>query len=317
VLFRYLSALMIAAFALADPALAQQVDASSGSVSAIVSKLRPGEYVWAPAIAPEGPILLIVNLKTQRAILYRNGVPIGASSVSTGRKGHETPTGIFTILEKQVEHYSSKYDSAPMPYMERLTWFGVALHAGYLPGFPASHGCIRMPAGFAKLLYKLTTLGMTVVIANVPSAPRVAPTPAIVTGAAAEGPSNAAVIWTPEKSPTGPVSIVVSVSDGRALVLRNGVIIGSAPVTVKGSVPGTFAYSLRSIDKDGQHWVRLRLSLSPNTEDVPTDEWQRFVVPDDFRKAVAGIVAAGMTIVVTPDSLRSAAAPATVLESGR
>ena len=109
-------------------------------------------------------MLLVVNVKTQRAVLFRNGVPIGATTISTGRPGYRTPTGAFTILQKQVEHYSSKYDNAPMPYMQRLTWYGVALHAGNLPGYPASHGCIRLPAGFAKLLYGVTRLGTPVVI---------------------------------------------------------------------------------------------------------------------------------------------------------
>ena len=307
------AALLIAA----SPSFVPQVDISSGSVVNIVEKLKPGQYVWAPQIAPDGPMLLIVNLKSQRAVLYRNGVPIGATTISTGRPGRETPTGIFTILQKQIVHHSSKYDNAPMPYMERLTWKGVALHAGHLPGFPASHGCIRMPAGFAKLLYGLTSLGMTVVIANVPAAPRVAPTPSLEWRD--EGTLNGGTFtWTPDKSPAGPVSVIVSASDSHALVLRNGVVIGSAPVTVKADVPGTWAYQLKSIDKDGQHWVRLQLSLpAAHDEQVPREEWQKFVAPEGFKKAVATIAAPGMTIVVTPDSLRSAAAPTTVLESDR
>lgn len=303
--------------AAAGPGEAQQVDVSSGSVVDIVARLKPGEYVWAAEIAPDGPMLLIVNVKSQRAVLYRNGVPIGASTVSTGKPGHTTPTGIFTILQKQVEHYSTKYDSAPMPYMERLTWYGVALHAGHLPGYPASHGCIRMPKGFAKLLYGSTKLGMTVVIADVAAAPRIAPAPTLVSEGADDPASNSPITWNPQKSPSGPVSVVVSASDQRALVLRNGVVIGSAPVTVTGSVTGTWAYELRSIDQGGQHWVRLQLSRTmPPDQQVPTSEWQRFVAPEAFKKAVAAIVEPGMTIVVTPDSLRSAAAPVAVLESG-
>jgi hypothetical protein len=312
---------IIAGVALASasvgPAAAQQVDVSSGSVVQIVAHLKAGQYVWAPKIAPEGPMLLIVNLKTQRAVLYRNGIPIGATTVSTGRSGRETPTGVFTILQKQIEHHSSKYDSAPMPYMERLTWYGVALHAGHLPGYPASHGCIRMPAGFAKLLYGSTRLGMTVVIADVPAAPRVAPTPTIVSEGPADLNSNSAVTWEPQKSPSGPVSVIVSASDRRALVLRNGVVIGAAPVTVKGDVTGTWAYALRNIDVDGQHWVRLQLSRASHSDrQVQSTEWQRFVAPEAFKKAVAEVVAPGMTIVITPDSLRTAAAPVAVLESG-
>jgi hypothetical protein len=299
------------------PAFAQQVDPSSGSVVEIVAHLNPGQYVWVPAIAPEGPMLMIVNLKTQRAVLYRNGVPIGATTVSTGRPSRATPTGIFTILQKQVVHHSSKYDNAPMPYMQRLTWEGVALHAGNLPGYPASHGCIRMPAGFAKLLYGVTSLGMTVVIADVPAAPHVAPAPDILAAGSAETDSKAAFSWNPERAAQGPVSVVVSAADHRALVLRNGTIIGSAPVTVTGPVTGTWAYALRSVDKDGQHWVRLQLSAQSATgQEIDRAEWQRFAAPDAFKKDVASIVAPGMTIVVTADSLRSAAAPTNVLESG-
>lgn len=314
---RSLSLAITLAWVAVGPVHPRQVDVSSGSVVKIVAELKPGEYVWVPEIAPDGPMLLIVNLKSQRAVLYRNGVPIGATTVSTGRPGRDTPTGIFTILQKQVVHHSSKYDSAPMPYMERLTWYGVALHAGHLPGYPASHGCIRMPVGFAKLLYGSTKMGMTVVIANVPAAPRVAPIPAFVTEGPADAISSSAVAWDPQKSPSGPVSVIVSASDRRALVLRNGVVIGSAPVTVKGAVTGTWAYALRSIDSNGQHWVRLQLS-GPHASDeqVSSSEWQRFIAPDAFKKAVAGVVEQGMTIVVTPDSLRTAAAPVTVLESG-
>ena len=307
--------LPIAALAVAAPCTAQQVDIGTGSIAATVVGLKPGQFVWEPKIAPDGPMLLIVNLATQRALLFRNGVPIGASTVSTGRAGYDTPTGVFTILQKEVEHYSRKYDNAPMPYMQRLTWKGVALHAGTLPGRPASHGCIRLPAGFAKKLYGVTRIGMTVVIADRPTTPRVGPTPAVVlqgptTSVAAEG-----VSWQPEKSPEGPVSVIVSAADGKAIVLRNGVIIGSAPVRVAGGVSGTWAYALRSIDAGGQHWTRLELSPESNDDEaVRVDEWQRFSAPEAFKKAVAGIVQPGMTIVVTADSLEPSSS-GTVLES--
>jgi hypothetical protein len=158
---------------------------------------------------------------------------------------------------------------------------------------------------------------MTVVIADTPTAPRVAPTPLLLSSGAAEG-APGRTSWSPEKSPAGPVSVVVSAADRRALVLRNGIVIGSAPVNIGGPVTGTFAYALKSIDAGGQHWVRLQ--LAPGAEQdamVPKTEWQRYDAPEAFRKAVASIVEPGMTIVVTPDSLRSAAAPATVLESGK
>ncbi len=96
--------------------------------------LAPGEFVWNEAIAPEGPMVVIVSLTEQRAYAYRNGIAIGFTTTSTGKPGHATPTGIFTILQKDKDHHSSKYNDAAMPYQERLTWDGVALHAGGLPG---------------------------------------------------------------------------------------------------------------------------------------------------------------------------------------
>ncbi len=125
----------------------------------VAAALKPGEWVWAPELSAEGTALLVVNLASQRAVLFRNGVPIAATTVSSGKEGHETPTGVFTILQKQREHYSNLYDNAPMPNMQRLTWGGIALHAGNLPGYPASHGCVRLPMEFSKLLYDVDLAG--------------------------------------------------------------------------------------------------------------------------------------------------------------
>ena len=314
---------MVAALFLqtAEFASAQQVDISSGSVVGTVKALRPGEYVWAPGIAPKGPTLLIVNLKSQRAVLYRNGVPIGASTVSTGRPGYSTPTGAFTILQKHVEHYSTTYDNAPMPYMQRLTWRGIALHAGQLPGYPASHGCIRLPLGFAKLLYGATRLGMTVVISDEPATPRLAASPDIAQRPVASSAALAGVvIWQPQRSTEGPISIIVSTADRRAVVLRNGIEIGSAPVQVEGPVTGTWAYAFRSVSSSGQQWIRIRLSPGASSDErVPREEWQRFKAPEHFRRAIAQIVEPGTTIIVTADSLAKGATGTalTVLEAGR
>ena len=299
-----------------SPAIAQQVALGTGSVVQTVTKLRPGQYVWASEIAPSGPMLLIVNVATQRAIIFRNGVPIGATTISTGRPGYRTPTGVFTILQKHVEHYSSKYDNAPMPYMQRLTWYGVALHAGTLPGYPASHGCIRLPAGFARLLYGVTRLGMTVVITDRAVTPRIAPTPEIVLNPVPAPTAAAGVVdWHPERSTEGPVSIIVSAADRQAVVLRNGVMIGSGPVSVDGPVSGTWAYTLQRIDAAGQHWTRVELSTQSEQEkQVLAQEWRRFHAPEAFRRSVAAILAPGMTVIVTPDSVRPAGEPLSILE---
>ena len=130
------------------------------------ARLSPGQFVWEPEAASTGPVFLVIDLTRQRVLLYRGGVLIAASTISSGSEGRETPTGVFTILQKEVVHRSRTYDDAPMPYMQRLTAKGVAMHAGNLPGYPASHGCIRLPKDFAKLLYGVTELGTPVMITD-------------------------------------------------------------------------------------------------------------------------------------------------------
>ncbi|SNS66038.1 L,D-transpeptidase catalytic domain [Sphingomonas laterariae] len=277
-----------------------------------VANLKPGQFLWAPDIAPDGPVMVLVSLALQRAYVYRNGVLIGVSTVSTGKKGHETPTGVFTVLQKAKVHHSNLYNNAAMPYMQRLTWDGIAMHAGSLPGYPASHGCIRLPPAFARQLYGVTALGLTVVITENGAVPRVAPTPAMLEAGTGTPPDADAdgVRWTPEKSPTGPISIIISASDRRLVVLRNGKEIGRTPVTIAGEVAGTSAYTLRAIEGTTYHWLQLPLpgqTVAPNTELLP-EERERLRLPEDFRAQLAGILAPGATVVLTGDSLRSGGA---------
>jgi lipoprotein-anchoring transpeptidase ErfK/SrfK len=132
-----------------------------------IAELEPGEFIWKPELAPVGDdTVVVVSLPQQLAHVYRNNVRIGVSTVSTGKPGHETPTGVFPILQKREEHYSNLYDNAPMPFMQRLTWDGIALHAGRIPGHPASHGCVRLPKAFAKQLFGATGHGTIVVVAD-------------------------------------------------------------------------------------------------------------------------------------------------------
>src|ERR1044072_1212557 len=115
---------------------------------------------------PPGPLHIIISIKKQQLTLYAGGVPVAHSPVSTGVPGHPTPQGVFSILEKRIYHESNLYSSAPMPYMQRITWSGVAMHQGVVPGHPASHGCIRLPAAFAKRMWGLTKVGARVIIAQ-------------------------------------------------------------------------------------------------------------------------------------------------------
>lgn len=290
--------LALLAALLTPPSASAEPSLESGSVLAAAERLQPGEYLWAPEIAPQGPVLLVVSLATQRAVIYRNGLPIGITTVSTGRPGHRTPTGVFTVLQRRVEHYSNLYNNAPMPYMQRLTWGGVALHGGDLPGYPASHGCIRLPQAFARLLYGVTHLGMTVVITDRATVPRVAPAEALLRGVPSVAGSPTS--WHPEAARSGPVSIVISVADRRAVVLRNGVVIGTAPVAIDGAIGRTTAYVLGG---EGS-WLRIPLpGQGADAPDAP-ELRGRIHVTEDFRVRVEAILAPGATVVVTPDSLR-------------
>jgi lipoprotein-anchoring transpeptidase ErfK/SrfK/peptidoglycan hydrolase-like protein with peptidoglycan-binding domain len=120
----------------------------------------------------KGPIQIIVSLPNQRVSIYKGGKVIASSRVSTGKLGHRTPSGVFSIIQKHKKHFSNLYDDAPMPFMQRITWSGVALHAGNVSRPYASHGCIRMPYGFAKKLFKRTRMGAHVIVASSPSSPK-------------------------------------------------------------------------------------------------------------------------------------------------
>lgn len=120
--------------------------------------LPAGKFEWANDNST-GRIRVVVDISSQMAYVYRGGTVIGISSVSTGKSGKETPVGIFPILQKHEKHRSSTYNNAPMPYMLRLTWDGVALHAGHNPGYAASHGCVRLPTEFAAKLFAIVSTG--------------------------------------------------------------------------------------------------------------------------------------------------------------
>lgn len=155
----------------AGPAMAADDGTATVTIAQAAAALAPNRFVWAdPQVAAVDPVAqpvtVVVSLPMQRAYVYRGETMIAAASVSTGKDGKDTPVGVFPILQKREVHHSNLYDSAPMPFMQRLTWDGVALHAGKNPGFPDSHGCIRLPAAFAKKLFSITSVGTTVVVTD-------------------------------------------------------------------------------------------------------------------------------------------------------
>lgn len=153
------AAMMVAG---ATPALAS--DDTAVAVEAAAATLAPGRFVWSDPGTAE-PVTVVISLPLQRAFVYRGEALVAATAVSTGTDDKPTPVGIYPILQKAEKHRSNLYD-ASMPYMQRLTWDGIALHAGANPGFPASHGCVRLPTAFARKLFEVTGLGTTVVVTD-------------------------------------------------------------------------------------------------------------------------------------------------------
>ncbi|WP_413060558.1 L,D-transpeptidase family protein [Sphingomonas carotinifaciens] len=152
-----------AALAAVSPAHASE-DATI-AIAQAAAGLAPNKYVWNDPGTPEA-VTVVVSLPEQRAYVYRGSIMVAAATISSGKDGKDTPVGVFPILQKREVHRSNLYNDAPMPFMQRLTWDGVALHAGRNPGFPDSHGCIRLPAGFAKKLFAVTQVGSTVVVTD-------------------------------------------------------------------------------------------------------------------------------------------------------
>lgn len=127
-------------------------------------ELKPGQYLWRDVPAAAGEPRVVIGLNDQLAYLYRGTTLVAVTTISSGKAPKITPTGIFNVLEKKPMHRSRKYDNAPMPFMQRIDQYGIALHAGHNPGVPASHGCVRLPAKFAAKLYKVTSIGTPVLI---------------------------------------------------------------------------------------------------------------------------------------------------------
>lgn len=314
---RLMSLVFLAATPLPTAVVAQTTPVAA--VDGRIERLKPGEYLWAPEIAPAGPVTIVVSLATQKAYAYRNGVAIGVSTVSTGTKGHATPTGVFTVLQKDADHVSNEYKDAAMPFMQRLTWSGIAMHAGNLPGYPASHGCIRMPLGFAKLLFGITKVGITVVVTQDALAPVVVATPSLLKRELAPAQSDESFTWNPRLSSSGPVSIVISGRDRRVVVLRNGVEIGSSAIVLDAPVDRTAAFTLQSTDASGEHWLRLPLPGEPRTGELSAADQAKGHLPEGFRVGLATVLIPGTTLLVTRDTLASAGTgtPVTLIEADR
>jgi hypothetical protein len=279
-----------------------------------IHALEPGEFTWHPERQPYGPVAVIVSLNEQLVHVYRNGVRIAVSTCSTGKPGHSTPTGVFVILQKDRDHRSSTYNNAPMPNTNRLTWDGIALHAGNLPGYPASHGCVRLPLKFSALLFEVTHLGTPVIIADEHHFPMDVAHPGMVLSGYAEHEfEDVLATLEPRKHPSDweiddvhPItSMIASSHDRKIAIIENDREVAEGPLIWDGEPLGAHVYVLKGSHgaAKGMHWEALTYSGSDgglhNLRRVRTDK--------DFSQTIKQYVHPGMIYVFTdlplhPDS---------------
>ncbi len=297
-------------------------ETTSRPVDTVPYMLNPGQFIWKGDAVPNGPIVVVVSLQEQKVYVYRNGIRIGVSTASTGKPGHRTPTGVFMVLQKDKDHSSKTYNNAAMPYTERLTWDGVALHAGGLPGYPSSHGCIHLPSEFARHLFEASPMGMTVVIANQKDDPSEVVHPAVLSpvdtkkGKAVKVPrltSDEEFRWQPEKATEGPISIVISWADQRALVYRNGVEIGRSKLAIDQSKQrlGTHAFIMQEgvsqlpspflKNAPAHRWLAVGIPGHTNEQGqaLSSAHAEGMKMPQGFAKALYEILTPGTTLLIT------------------
>lgn len=292
-------------FAVLEAALARQVYKD-------ISKLAPGEYTWHPEREPAGPVAIVVSIPEQRFHVYRNGVRIAVSTCSTGKPGHSTPTGVFTVLQKDKDHRSSTYNNAPMPNMNRLTWSGIALHAGNLPGYPASHGCIRLPLAFSEKLFGITHIGTPVIIASSHTDPWELVHPGMVLSGYAEEEFEDVVTaldsashpsdW--NSSEVSPITTVIASSaDQEVTLIENGTTIAKSRLTIEGPpILGEHVLALRGshTDSRGMRWQGISHHEDPVYPHKPEEAVvTRISTGNEFNREMREHMHPGMIMIVT------------------
>ncbi len=241
---------------------------------------------------PVGPVHIIVSIAKQRAALFINDTRIAEAPISTGVAGHPTPMGVFMVIAKSRYHSSNIYSGAPMPYMQRITWSGIALHQGPLPGYPASHGCIRLPEAFAVRLWAISKVGARVIVTRDETAPfrfesarlfvpkkpaailtdvtdtpaatvmaSAAPIAAPVAAAPATGPSDPSLPAAAAPKRNGPVQVFVSRKDARLYVRRDFAPLFDAPITIAApdKAWGTHVFTVTDIKDDKAEWTAVTI----------------------------------------------------------
>jgi hypothetical protein len=270
---------------------------------------------------------VLISVPEQVMHVYRNGILVGRSTVSTGSTGHATPGGVFSILEKKQEHYSKTYNNAPMPNMQRLTWTGIAMHSGNLPGYPASHGCIRLPFVFSQLLFSATWKGGTVVVGDGKTpVPHLASRPGLMLAPKDFTPEMLRPLakndydWHPERSASG---MVMSAADKAIYVYRNGNPIGRARVEIGGrGALGDHVFSLlegttgrMSFLVPGRQTCRWMCVTSRGRRGDAEKFASRLQMNPESAAKVSDMIAPGTTVIITDQPVVRSRRNAAILES--
>jgi len=286
---------------------------SSAQTEKPVTDLKPGEWSWYPERAPGGPVAVLVSLADQLAFVYRNGIRIGVSTVSTGRKGYETPTGVFSVLRKEKLHHSKAYNNAAMPDSQ-FFFGGCALHAGGLPGYPSSHGCVHLPKAFADLLFGVTHNGTPVIVTNSRSGIGSLSHAGLVLAN-----SDLQAVETMTGNVAGKnlprdkdgerdeaFAIIVSSADRRLIALKNGKEFISAGIGIEHPrLPlGTHVYLLKGMNPATHVYDWIAIGLGTGDEaavDVQREiaVTARLVIPPDVYGQIARNLHPGATMMLT------------------
>ncbi|MCB1420993.1 MAG: L,D-transpeptidase family protein [Nitratireductor sp.] len=284
-----------------------------GQVTKPVEQLKPGEWSWYPERSTSGPVAVVVSLSDQLAFVYRNGIRIGVTTVSSGRKGYGTPTGVFTVLRKEKMHHSSKYNNAAMPDSQ-FFFGGCALHAGGLPGYPSSHGCVHLPREFADLLFSVTHNGTPVIVTNERSGVGTLRHTGLVMTESDLAQVEKMTGHIQGKSlpmdhkgeDSAALSIIVSGADKKLIVLKNGEDFIDTPIGITNErIPlGTHVYLLHGMDKRSGHYEWTAIGLGTGHESHVDQQKElavtaRLRIPTNAYNQIAENIHPGATMMLT------------------
>ncbi|WP_339760801.1 L,D-transpeptidase [uncultured Hoeflea sp.] len=318
---------MVEFFGMAERRLTRRGVLAAGSAAALIgayelsfaqterpaSDLKPGEWSWYPDRSLQGPVAVIVSLSDQLAFVYRNGVRIGVTTISSGRKGYETPTGVFTVLSKEKMHHSRAYNNAAMPDSQ-FFFGGCALHAGGLPGYPSSHGCVHLPRKFAELVFGVTHHGTPVIVTRERSGiGSLMHSGLVLTNSDLKAIETMTGHVAGKSLPTDSkgkmddaLSIIVSSADRRLIALKNGAEFISADIGInQPRLPlGTHVYVLKGLDPATHQYDWMAVGLGTGGEasiDVQRElaRTARLVIPPDVYTKIARNLHPGATMMLT------------------